>query len=151
MSHTTTLKGVEIKDVSAIRSAVANLKARGINIELVENAMPRMYYREQERDVGNCEFVLKLPGSRYDVGLKKNKAGNYEPVFDEWNRQVQGQIGAACPVPSTAEGRAQHAIGQFLQEYGKEAAVNAAILQGYAVESTEVDEDGTVHLTLSGM
>lgn len=151
MSHTTTLKGVDIKDVSAIRSAVNNLRAKGINVELVENATPRMYYDHQAADVGQCDFVLKLSNSPYDVGLKKNADGKYEAVFDEWANKVGGQIGASCPMPNTPEGRAQHAIGQFLQEYAKEAATNAAVSQGYQVEDTTIDDDGTVHLTIGGV
>jgi hypothetical protein len=148
MSHTTKLKAVEIKDVSALFAAVADLRASGVNCELVQNAKPRMYYNDQH---GECAFVLKLPDTRYDVGFDRQADGSYAPVFDEWQGYVGSQIGAACPMPNTQEGRAQHAIGKFLQNYAKHAAMNAAIAQGYMVEGTEVDADGNVHLLLAGM
>lgn len=148
MSHTTKLKSVEIKDVSALFSAVGDLKAAGIRCDLVQNAKPRMYYNDQH---GQCAYVLKLHDSQYDVGFDLQKDGTYAPVFDEWGNYVGGQIGAACPMPNTQEGRAQHAIGKFLQSYAKHAAINAAVAQGYMVEGTEVDADGNVHLMLAGM
>jgi hypothetical protein len=148
MSHTTKLKAVEIRDVSALHSAVAELKSSGVNCDLVQNAKPRMYYNDQH---GNCAFVLKLHDAPYDVGFDLQPDGSYLPVFDEWAGHVGGQIGATCPMPNTQEGRAQHAIGKFTQSYAKHAAINAALAQGYMVEGTEVDADGNVHLTLAVM
>ena len=148
MSHTTSIKGVNIKDVSAMRAAVQTLKNNGIRCDLLENARPRMYYADQH---GNCDFVLKLHDGQYDVGFDKQSDGSYNPVFDEWGQHVGKQIGASCPMPNTPEGKAQHQIGQFMQAYAVEAATNAAIAQGYFVESRSVDQQGQVHLTLSGM
>jgi hypothetical protein len=152
MSHTTTIKGVPLKSVSAIRSAVNNLAAKGINIGLAENAVPRMYYSDQfKRDTGKsrAELVLQLPGSKYDVGLSLQEDGTYQPVLDTWAGSVSGQIGATCPVPSSPEGRAQHAIGQFMQEYAKEAAIEAAVMAGHTVESCTVDAEGNVQLKIA--
>lgn len=151
MSHTTTLKGVAIRDVQAMRAAVAALKAKGVDCDLVENETPRMYYTKQGE---TCDFVLRLNKGRFDVGFTKQRDGTYAPQFDEWGRHVGNQIGAdanVCPVPTSPEGRAQHQIGQFMQEYTKAATVNAAVASGYSVDGSTVDERGNVHLTLSGM
>lgn len=150
MSHTTTLKTVAIKDVAAMRNAVAELRAKGINCELRENVKPRMYYQNQH---GVCPYVLALPNCPYDVGFDKQPDGSYAPVFDEWAGHIAGQIGAgaSCPMPNTPEGRAQHALGQFFQAYAKHATINAATAQGYMVESATVDNKGNVQLVLSGM
>jgi hypothetical protein len=145
MSHVTTLKGVQIKDVAAMRAAVAELKAKGINCDLLENAKPRMYYDHQSH---NRPFVLRLGDSRYDVGFVPQDDGTYAPEFDEWDRQVTRQIGATCPLPDTKEGRVQHCIGQFLQGYAKHAAMNAAMSQGYIIEGSTTDAEGNVHLQL---
>lgn len=148
MSHTTTLKSVKIQDVAAMRAAVAELKAKGIDCDLLENAKPRMYYATQH---GTCDYVLKLNKSPYDVGFDKQADGSFVPVFDEWQQKVAGQIGATCPMPGTAEGRVQHQIGQFVQAYAKHAAINQATMQGYIVESTNTDKDGNLHLVLAGL
>lgn len=148
MSHTTKLKAVEIRDVAALMSAVGDLRASGVNCELVQNQKPRMYYSNQH---GECAYVLRLNDAPYDVGLDLQADGSYAPVFDEWSGHVSRNIGATCPLPGTPEGRAQHAIGKFLQGYAKHAAMNAALAQGYMVEGSEVDADGNVHLTLAVM
>lgn len=152
MSHTTTLKGVQIKSASAIRKAVEDLKAEGVNISLVENATPRMYYREQEREIGKCEFVLKMPQASYDVGLKWNeKEKQYDAILDTWANSVHSQIGASCPMPMSAGEKGEHAIGRFTQRYGVNAAKEAASAQGYYVDGETVDEDGNIQLVIAGM
>lgn len=148
MSHTTKLNNVTIRDVSAMQSAVEALRAKGIQCSLVQNAKPRMYYSNQH---SNSDYVLKLDNCPYDVGFDKQQDGTYAPVFDEWAGNVGRQLGAACPMPNTPEGRAQHQIGQFMQEYAKAATINQAIAQGYMVEGAETDQEGNVHLTLTGM
>lgn len=154
MSHTTTIKGLAIKDLSAMRSAVAKLKSQGINCDLVANAAPRMYYPDQYRkDKGRatCEFVLKLHDGQYDVGFEKQADGSYAPIFDDHARYVANKLGASCPMPNTPEGRHVHQIGKFMQAYAVDAATNAAIASGYMVESSSIDQSGNVQLVLSGM
>ena len=146
MSHTTTLKGIAIKDTTAIEQAVADLQAKGVSISLLRDTTPRMYFREQEREIGVCEYVLKLPG-RYDVGLKWDaEKQEYTAYMDTWGGDVRNAIGAACPLPSTDRDReGEHAIGAFTQRYGVNAAKNQAAAQGYMV-TERAAEDGTIHL-----
>jgi hypothetical protein len=151
MSHTTTLKAVVIRDVTALRQAVDELRDSGTDCVLLENAKPRMYFGNQH---GECDYVLRLNNSQYDVGFDRQADGTYVPVFDEWQSIVAKQLGAdvnVCPVPTSKEGKAQHQIGRFFQSYSKHAAINAAVSQGYMIESSSVDDDGNVHLTLAGM
>jgi len=145
MSHTTTLKNVAIRDVMAMQQAVNDLQAEGINCELVENESPRMYYTKQGE---KCEYVLKLKDGQYDLGFKYQDDGTYAPVLDTWGGHLGKQIGATCPMPDSQEGRAQHAIGKFMQGYSRNATINAAVQKGYSVEGTETDADGNVHLTI---
>lgn len=147
MSHTTTIRGMRITSGAAIRAAVAELQRQGAQVSLVENAKPRMYYQNQH---GDCAFVIKLPG-RYDLGLDKQTDGSYAPVFDAWNGEISNTLGASCPLPSSAEGRAQHTIGKFLQGYAKHAAMMSAVDAGYLVDDVTTDAAGNVHLTISGM
>ena len=144
MSHTTAIKSVKITDLAAMRQAVTKLQQSGINCELKQNVIPRMYYKNQH---GKCEYVLALPDCLYDVGFDKQEDGTYLPVFDEWAGEVKNQIGASCSIENRDD-RSLQAIGQFLQQYSVEAAVNAAQAQGYYVESTEVDDNGNVQLTI---
>lgn len=148
MSHTTTLNNVVIRDANALRSAVAELQTKGVRCELRENVKPRLYYQNQH---GVCPFVLKLHESKYDVGFDRKEDGTYVPVFDDWAGQVKGQIGAACPLPGTREGNAQHTIGRLMQSYAKHAAMNAATAQGYIIEDTTTDDEGNIHLTLGNV
>lgn len=148
MSHTTTLKTVSIKDVAALRATVSELQAAGVDCELVENARPRMYYDTQH---GVCDYVIRLNKSRYDVGFDKQADGSYVPVFDEWGGHVGTELGATCRIARTDEERAMQQIGRLMQGYAKNAAINAAVSQGYYVESTTTDDKGNVHLVLGGM
>lgn len=148
MSHTTTLKGVQINDLSALRSAVAELQQAGVRCELQERTKPRMYYGNQH---GVCDYTLHLSDCPYDVGFDKQADGTYAPVFDEWANHVKGQIGATCPVPGheTPEDRTLAHIGRFLQSYAKHAAINAATAAGHIVSDCYTDEDGNVQLMLA--
>lgn len=148
MSHTTTLKTVSIRDLAALRAAVEELNAAGVSCDLVERAVPRMFYASQH---GECDYVLKLHKCRFDVGFDKQADGSYVPVYDEWGNNVGTQIGATCNIAKTPEEKATQQIGRLMQGYAKHAAVNAAVSQGYFVESTVTDEKGTVHLVLGGM
>lgn len=148
MSHVTTLRGVKIIDIPALQSAIAELAANGVNISLAQNAKPRMYYRHQEQVV---DYVVKIPGSNYDIALTKQEDGSYAPAFDEWNGSVSRVLGASCPMPNTAEGRVQHQIGKLLQGYAKHAALNQAARDGYMVQSADVDAEGNVQIILAGM
>lgn len=148
MSHVSKLKGMKIKDVAAMQAAAQDLRAKGINCELVQNAVPRMHGQREEQAVGTCDYVLKLPNGSYDVGFKKQADGSYEAVMDTYGNHVGKQIGASCPLPNTAEGRMQHQMGQFMQNYAKNAAMNAARAKGHMVKGATVDQSGNVKLVI---
>lgn len=153
MSHTTKLKSVVIRDAAALVQAISDMRAEGINCSLDRNAKPNMYYNDQHKV---CDYVMRLPGAivngrSYDVGFDKQEDGTYVPVFDEWGNAIGGQIGAGpnCPMPTTAEGRAQHQIGRFMQHYAKNAAMNAAAAQGMSVESCSQDAEGNYQVVIA--
>ena len=138
MSHTTTLKTIKISDVEALKDAVAFLVERGLKATLVENAKPRMYYNNQH---GNCDYVLKLQDSIYDVGFDKQADGSYAPVFDSWGGHIQKQIGnpSSCAVPKTEEERQAAAVASLLNAYGVMAAKNELQNSGYYGYEVTVD------------
>ncbi len=147
MSHTTTIRNVPIRDIEALKATVRELQEQGIPCELVEKAVPRMYYPNQSKA---CDYVLRLPQGAYDVGFSLQSDGTYAPVFDEFGGHVGKYLGAACPIPNSKEGRAQHCIGKLMQGYSKHAAINHARDMGFMVTDTSVDTEGQVVLTFAG-
>ena len=148
MSHTSTIKSLVIKDESALRAAITELQQKGVAVELRENVSPRMYYANQQAP---CALVAYMKNGSYDVGFNLQKDGTYSMVMDPWSDHLSRHIGAACPLPSTKEGKELHAIGQLTQCYSKHAAINAATADGFIVDSCELDEEGNIQLTLSDL
>ena len=147
MSHTTRIQTVPIKDIIALRMAAQRMKANGINCELAEHARPRMYFREQEVE---CDYVLRLPDGKYDVGFERQKDGSYAPIFDEYADEVGRLLAVqACPFKGSSEERAMHAIGALSREYARCAAVNAASASGYFLEEETVDTEGAYQLVFA--
>ena len=158
MSHTTKIATTPIRDVMALRTAVKNLQSMGVKIKLLEGTSPRMFYSNQltkhlGRQDENCDFVLRLEDSNYDVGLIKNSKGVYEPVFDSWDGQVQSQLGNNIPSEEhcklTKDELLTVPISKFMMEYTKEATINQAVSDGYIVDSCELDINNEYVLTLS--
>lgn len=121
MSHTTVLKTIQIRNIDALRESVLYLKEQGVNCELIENAVPRMYYDNQH---AKCDYVLKLTDAIYDVGFAKQADGTYLPVFDSYAGHIQKQIGMpnSCPVPKTTEEKAAATVSRLLDCYAIHAA-----------------------------
>jgi hypothetical protein len=147
MSHTTVLKTIQIKNITALQEAVDYLKSQGVNCELVKDAKPRMYYPDQ---VGKCDYVIKLKDCVYDVGFEKQKDGSYAPMFDSWGGHVQKFIGqpASCPVPTTQEEKQAATISRLLDCYAIHAAKgeleNTGTYYSYEVAYSEADGSYTL-------
>lgn len=155
MSHTTTVKSVAIRDVAALRSAVAELQAAGVDCTLEEgaNIAPRMYSSGQANELkGKCPFVLRLPKAQFDVGFVVNDSEGetaYAPVTDFHAGSVRNQIGAKCGCPETQANQGEMGVGHLMHLYGKHAAINAAIASGYSVEDVAYDQaTGECHITV---
>lgn len=169
MSHTTTVKSVPIKSRSALRSAAQALRSAGINCELVENAVPRMFYENQIRmhiqskmpeayryhaNPDECDFILRLPGCRYDIGfLTDIKTGDLIPLFDDWAKSISNTLGAKFTgVVEHWSGQRDdteqtlHSIGKLLQEYSKQAIMESAAQDGISIESCEYDKEGVLQI-----
>lgn len=163
MSHTTEIKSVPIKDVKALRQAIAELqKTHNVDCELLENAAPRMYYGNQfEKSTGKkvAEYCLKLNKGKYDVGFNaqyaderavaQKKVSKYDMVFDTWNGEVAKYLGHTDPQEN--EDKALAAVGKLTQLYTKHATINAARQSGYNVRSTKMDANGNLQLVLASV
>lgn len=174
MSHTTEVKSVPIKDINALRAAVTELRAQGVNVELEQNAVPRMYYKDQlQRHMGRkdeiCDYVVRVKDAYYDIAIIKNDDGTYSPVFDDYNyasssvpetKTGKGPIRESLGAPFDGEvkhwsGRKDdteqslHSIGKLMAGYTKHAMVNAATQAGYQVTRIWGDAKGNTHMDLS--
>lgn len=145
MSHTTEIKGIVISDASALRAAIQELKSQGIRCDLLENAKPRAYYKEQG-GLGQAPFVVKLHDSKYDVGLyAKTEGKGFEARTDFWNGEVEKVLGAKA---RKGEDETQAKLGKLFQAYAVAATVRQASQQGYTV-SKQYKQDGSVQLRVA--
>lgn len=148
MSHTTKISSVQIRSTGAIEAAVAELKAAGVDIQLVPNAKPRAYYEEQQ-GMGVADFILKLGGCKYDVGLYKQEDGSYEIRADFWQDHIGSVLGAPGSNQSQRHANPALALGRFTQTYAIHATMESARRKGLSVQRT-TRADGKVALTLTG-
>ncbi len=145
MSHTTKIAGIKITEVSALRKAITELAKSGVKIELLENAVPRAYYQNQQ-GMGKADFVVKLADAAYDIGLYKQADGSYEPRTDFFGGSVERVLGAKA---SKKENMDQARLGKMMQLYGIHAATEKATKQGYSVRR-QAGKDGEMKLVLTG-
>jgi hypothetical protein len=144
MSHTTSLDGILFTDMDALRSAIDELKSNGVNCDLLENATPRAYYKDQS-GLGKAPFVVRLNSTDYDVGLYEKEKGAYEARADFWAGKVSGQLGAEA---RDGENTDQAKLGKLYQMYAVHAATRQAVRQGYNVHRVTKD-DGTIQLRVA--
>jgi hypothetical protein len=152
MSHISKLSSVPITDISALRSAVADLQAQGIKCKLVEGKGPRLYYDEQVEAYAKVPYTLQLQDARFDIGFEaeyddKGILKQYSMITDFYQDSVSKQLGYNNPQPGEDLNTLQ--LGKLYQAYAKHAALNSAYADGYdAVAVT--DSKGLVHLTITG-
>lgn len=139
MSHTTAIKGVQITDVAALRSAVNDLNKAGVQCTLIENAKPRAYYSDQE-GLGMADLVLQLPNAQYDVGLYKQDK-NYEARTDFYGGSVERQLG----VKDDSVKGDQKKLGKLYQMYAVNATERSLAMKGISSRRT-TKQDGTIQL-----
>lgn len=148
MSHTSTLKTIHIRNKEAIKDAVAFLKRKGLDIDLMENTSPRMYYANQ---VGACDYILRLNNAKYDVGLKLNKnTMEYEILLDTYGDHVKNVLGVSGSKVTNDAPESLIAVEQFVNAYGIMAARDT-ILQDNpgALWDIEETKDGGLELMVT--
>lgn len=145
MSHTTEIKGIKIVDIAALTAAVSELRAKGIGISLLKDAVPRAYY-DQQQGMGKADYVIKLDNAKYDVGLYRQEDGTYEARTDFWGGHVEHVLGAKASKPENA---VQAKLGKLYQAYGIAAATNQARAKGLNVRRVD-GANGEAKLVLTG-
>jgi len=130
MSHTSSIKGMVMTDINALKAAVADLASQGIKVSIIPDATPRAYYTDQ-KGLGRADFVIKLADAPYDVGIYATKTADgrttYEARTDFWGQHVERILGVPC---SDAALRDQSKLGKLFQAYGVQTTMNALRAQG---------------------
>jgi hypothetical protein len=168
MSHDTYIRSVPIWDIPALRAAVFDLQAKGVQCELRENSEARMW---AGRPLA-APFVLHLKNSSYDLAFTKHKDGYLVPVCDTWAGEVRSQIGwsdyqttplaeiektlmeggmsqnearRAARDEQKAEEELSH-IGQLTQAYSNHALVNSVVSEGFQIIDQSFDAEGRLQI-----
>jgi hypothetical protein len=120
MSHFTTI-AIEIKNGDLLKQALEDL-----GYPVKENTLVRGY-------LGNtttAEYVIPMPNA-YDIGFRQI-GDRYELIADMW--------GVAMNI--------EEFLGELNQRYAAKTVVESATQQGFAIETQEVLEDGTVRIVI---
>jgi len=115
------------------------MRANGMKINLKENAVPRMFYRDQisrhvkaaeaarapadklglqfHTNPEECDYVIELEDAYYDIALIKDKNGYLVPFFDDYNYPSQSSgTKATKPIRGVLgakyEGKVEHWSGE---------------------------------------
>ena len=148
MSHNTDVTGLSIHSKDMVVAAVADLQAQGVNIELLENVKPRMYYSHQHPNA--ADIVLKLKDSSYDVALNWNdQTEEYDIVFDEWNDEIRKAIGISAKKSWSKSDKQLSTISRFIQSHSVATIESEAKQKGYKIGVGEKDDDGNTIFTLN--
>lgn len=155
MSHTSSISTIKIVDLAAFDQAINDLRAEGLNITVVENAVPKAYYQNQSGMDTPAKKVLKIEGAAYDVALYETGHGQHELRTDFWGGSVARALGAdqsyvATIDRTTDEGReeAQMAqLGKLYQRYSRNAVMNTVVMSGGSC-TEEIMPDGSIQLVV---
>jgi hypothetical protein len=145
MSHNVTVESTTIKSLAILKKAVDLLKARGVNVDLLENAHYRGYNSSQS---GNHEVVINLKNSPWDIAMDyNNDKESYNIIYDPYADTIRKAIGlddATCKKLNLTKASAEAQIGQLIQAYN--TCVEQDVLTNMGV-STDIsyDEENKVY------
>lgn len=144
MSHTTRVKAVKVLDLNALEAAVQNFaRERKVNISFERNAPVRLWSTTPKVDA-----VVKVPGTRFDLGFERQEDGSYTPVFDAHGGYLAAVLGGGRELAKTPEEHMLSQIGGIMQAYTREVLMRTAHAQG-ALVSEHIAADGTVVLQIA--
>ena len=146
MSHTASVKSIQIVSIDALREAVTELVGKGIRISLKEKATPRAYFTNQA-GMGQADYVIELADSKYDVGLYKTESGGYEARTDFYMGSVEGVLGCPASSQDTVD---QAKMGKLFSAYATHAAIEQARKKGHMVMRRTDETTGITTLEITG-
>jgi len=125
MSHMTMQK-TALDDAEAIKASCLDM-----HLKIRENAKPT-YYSGRKGDVV-CDYVISLPGTDYEVGLKYNAmTQSFDLYYDKWNGYVENVLGQGC--------------SKLIQSAAFHKILGDAQLRGYTMEAPPEVETKTGEL-----
>lgn len=140
MSHMSKIE-TEYRDLDAIKMA-----AKRLGWAFVEGATTYRWYGRfvgdspmpeglTQQDLGKCEHKIVVPGADYEVGFRRNAAGNWQAVWDWFQsgglHTIMGKDGSVLK-----------------QAYGIEKAKMEARKKGYSIVEKKLP-NGTIQLKCS--
>lgn len=97
MSHNVQITGIKINDLNALDKACAELRKEGVKVSLERGTGSRSLrfrtYGAGQINDPTADHVIRMPDASHDIGLIRQPAGHYEPVYDN----ALG-ISVQCPV-----------------------------------------------------
>lgn len=154
MSNELKVETVKIRDATALAKAVARMKQRGKNVELVANGRCRLWGKQTKV----CPYVILNLDGRFDIGFEANKDKDgvyYTMCFDDWNgdvakiagRELEGVIYNSGHVRNedgytrTKEELTMSSVNQLTQDYHEELFAAVAQSHGYSMATIGEEED----------
>lgn len=131
MSHFTVIK-TQIKDIQALVKALTDV---GFSHVEVHDTPQHLYGYQGDRRSQTAEVIIRrqqIGKASNDIGFKQQADGSFEAIISEYDRHRYSQSW----------------INRVTQRYGYHALVAAAPEQGFAIESEETLEDGTIRLVM---
>lgn len=131
MSHNVLISNVKITNLDALRRAIGELTAEGVNVALLEQKTFRTYRGQSNQ----CDMCISLPGENHDVGMRLNREGYYDLIYDPYGMHKDG-TGVSCQLDeggfgNSADAYSRIAIGKLLQLYSTCVTEDTFALQGY--------------------
>ena len=147
MSHTSTVKNVNITNVELFTKAMRDVAAKSsCTVELLNDTIPHLYWEDQHKIKSEVVYRVRGKGgfgSRdyNDIGLQKSNDG-YELVFDN-HANLTGMV----------FGNRENPMGKAHQEYianvMEEEIREQDMLNGFTSEVTrEYDAEGNLELSV---
>ena len=129
MSHFTTVK-TKIKSLINLKAALEDLEIEYVEGEAGQLVKVRGYRGNEEM----AQICIKI-SDQYDVGVRLTNNGEYELVAD-WS-ELEDMIDTTS------------FIEQLTQRYAYHTVVEQITKQGYNLDQTEQEEDGTIRMKVS--
>lgn len=154
MSHITTM-AVKVTDIEAARLAAQEFGA------VLERKSTYNWYSRSVGDyplpagmtvdqLGKCDYVIRIPGVRYEVGLVKQGDG-YIFAWDFYGYDGNSEHdGHKLLRAFGTEGQPERGVHKLAQAYSVHAVTRAAKKQGYMVARKQ-GQNGATRLVVTGI
>jgi hypothetical protein len=128
MSHNVLISNVKITNLDALRRAIQELSAEGINVAFLEQKTFRTYRGQSNK----CDFCVSLPDQSYDVGFQLQRDGSYIPICDASMMPKDGSsISCAWRQGDSHQDWNRIAIGKLVQRYTTCVTEDTFAMQGF--------------------